>query len=229
MTPFAEAFLFQLPLVCRILLAGFLGSLLGYERQSRHKLAGIRTHVIISVAAALMTILSKYGFHGVLGEFVRVDPSRVASSVVAAIGFIGSGVIYFKNNRVIGLTTSAGIWATVGIGMSIGAGMYLLGLATTLIILLVELFLGRKGALADNSAGDRHLQIEFSSMEDEGDALAEVTHILKESDCIISQISVTRKNEGVSFTSMVSISPQTDIGSLTCALSSVPRVKKVTL
>ncbi|WP_349769273.1 MgtC/SapB family protein, partial [Hungatella sp. SL.1.14] len=65
-----------------------------------------------------------------LGEYIKLDPSRVAAGVVTAIGFIGSGVILFKNNRVSGLTTSAGIWATVGVGMPEGAGMYLIGVIT---------------------------------------------------------------------------------------------------
>ena len=78
-----------------------------------NKAAGSKTHVIVAVSSALMIIISKYGFYDVLGEYIKLDPSRVAAGVVTAIGFIGSGVILFKNNRVSGLTTSAGIWATV--------------------------------------------------------------------------------------------------------------------
>ena len=67
----------------------------------------------------MMMIISKYGFGDVLNEYVKLDPSRVAAGVVTAIGFIGSGIIIFRNNSVNGITTSAGIWATVGVGMSL--------------------------------------------------------------------------------------------------------------
>ena len=106
--------------VARLLGAAVCGGLIGYERQSRKKTAGVRTHVIISVAAATMMIISKYGFNDVLGEYVRLDPSRVAAGIVTAVGFIGSGIIFFRNNNVSGITTSAGIWATVGVGMAMG-------------------------------------------------------------------------------------------------------------
>lgn len=141
-------FLHQMELMLRIVLSGFCGGIIGYERESRKKEAGIRTHVIVAVSAALMMILSKYGFDDVLGEYVRLDPSRVAAGVVTAIGFLGSGVIFARNHNVSGLTTSAGIWATLGIGMSIGAGMYLIGITVAVIVIFVEIFLGRSGIMA---------------------------------------------------------------------------------
>lgn len=143
-----EAFLYQMEHLFRILLSGLCGGMIGYERESRKKGAGLRTHVIVSVSAALMMILSKYGFQDVLGEYVRLDPSRVAAGVVTAIGFLGSGVIFARNHNVSGVTTSAGIWATLGVGMSIGAGMYLIGISVALIVIMVEVFLGRSGKLA---------------------------------------------------------------------------------
>ena len=135
----------QLIYVLRLVSAALCGGLIGYERQSRKKTAGTRTHVIIAVAAAAMMIISKYGFNDVLGDYVKLDPSRVAAGIVTAVGFIGSGIIIFRNNNVNGITTSAGIWATVGVGMAMGAGMYVLGAVSTMIVMIVELFLGRKG------------------------------------------------------------------------------------
>lgn len=135
-------------LLFRIVLSGFCGGIIGYERESRKKEAGLRTHVIVAVSAALMIVISKYGFDDVLGDYVRLDPSRIAAGVVTAIGFLGSGVIFARNHNVSGLTTSAGIWATLGVGMSIGAGMYLIGITTSIIVIFVEVFLGRRGKLA---------------------------------------------------------------------------------
>jgi putative Mg2+ transporter-C (MgtC) family protein len=128
----------------RILLSGVCGCAIGYERQQKQKMAGTKTHVIVAIASALMMIISKYGFYDVLGDSIKLDPSRVAAGLVTAIGFIGSGVIFVRNKAVSGVTTSAGIWATVGVGMAMGSGMYLIGVITTVMILLVEIFLGRK-------------------------------------------------------------------------------------
>ena len=85
-----------------------------------------------------MMILSKYAFYDVLSDTIRLDPSRIAAGVVTAIGFLGASVIFTRNMNVSGLTTAAGIWATVGIGMAFGAGMYIMGVASTLIILLMQ-------------------------------------------------------------------------------------------
>ncbi len=92
----------QLEWIVRILLAGACGGMIGYERESRKKSAGLRTHVIVAVSSALMTVLSKYGFQDVVGEFVRVDPARIAAGTVAAIGFLGSGIIFSRDKNVSG-------------------------------------------------------------------------------------------------------------------------------
>ena len=135
----------QLIFLARILLAVGCGAIIGYERESRFKTAGIRTHVIVSLAAALMMVVSKYGFFDVIAlDSVNLDPSRIAAGIVTAIGFLGAGVIFVRNQTVSGLTTAAGIWATVGVGMAIGAGMYLLGIAATLLMLVIQFLLHKK-------------------------------------------------------------------------------------
>lgn len=140
-----EMILPTLLLSLRVVISAFCGALIGLERERRFKNAGIRTHVIVCLSSALMVIVSKYGFLDVLSTpGTQVDPSRVAASIVSAIGFLGAGVIYFKKETTIGLTTSAGLWATVGIGLTIGAGMILLGLISTFFILLVQWFLHKR-------------------------------------------------------------------------------------
>ena len=129
----------------RIVVAALCGAAIGFERKSRLKSAGIRTHMIVASTAALMIILSKYGFSDVLTlESVKLDPSRIASGIVPAVGFLGTGVIFIHRKEIVGLTTAAGIWATVGIGMAIGAGMYVVGIATTGFILLAQYALHRQ-------------------------------------------------------------------------------------
>ena len=128
----------------RIIVAAMCGAAIGYERQNKLKTAGIRTHIIVSIASSLMMIISKYGFFDVINiEGMEVDPSRIAAGVFTAIGFLGAGIIFVHNQTVSGLTTAAGIWATVGIGMAVGSGMYLVGIITGILVIISQLILHR--------------------------------------------------------------------------------------
>lgn len=135
----------ELEFLLRIILAGICGGLIGYERNSRSKEAGIRTHLIVSLASALIMVVSKYGFSDVLAlEGVALDPSRVAAQIVSGVGFLGAGMIFVRGYTVSGLTTAAGVWATAGIGMAIGSGLYLLGVASAIFILLMQILMHQK-------------------------------------------------------------------------------------
>ena len=123
--------------VIRLLVAGILGTIIGLDREYRAKEAGYRTHFLVSLGSALIMIVSQYGFQEIIKESsVTLDPSRVAAQVVSGIGFIGAGTIIFQKQLVRGLTTAAGIWATSGIGLAIGAGMYWLGISATILTLI---------------------------------------------------------------------------------------------
>ena len=125
-----------LDFIIRLLAASAAGALIGVERRYRAKGAGIGTHVLVSIGAALFMIVSEYGFSA--GK--SFDVSRVAAGVVSGIGFLGGGIILKQQNRVSGLTTAAGLWVTAAMGMAIGGGMYVLGGATVAIVLVwVEL------------------------------------------------------------------------------------------
>ncbi len=137
----------QLQFVFRILLAGICGMIIGLERKNRSKEAGIRTHFVVACGAALMMVVSKYAFFDVIskgiyeGVEVRLDPSRIASTIASGIGFLGAGMIFVHRNTITGLTTAAGIWATSGVGMAIGAGLYSIGICATVLILLAQIIL----------------------------------------------------------------------------------------
>ena len=135
-----SSFEFQMVCAVRLILASCCGLCIGIERTNRLKDAGIRTHLIVCMGAALMMLVSKYGFFDVspLTEFFKADVSRVASSVVSGVGFLGAGIIFERNRSVTGLTTAAGIWTTAGIGMAMGAGMYLIAVAGTIIIITAQ-------------------------------------------------------------------------------------------
>ena len=137
----------QLQFVFRIFLAGICGMIIGLERKNRSKEAGIRTHFVVACGAALMMVVSKYAFFDVIskgvyeGVEVRLDPSRIASTIASGIGFLGAGMIFVHRNTITGLTTAAGIWATSGVGMAIGAGLYSIGICATVIILFAQILL----------------------------------------------------------------------------------------
>ena len=136
--------LLQLEFIGRLILAGICGGLIGYERKNRLKEAGIRTHLIVALASALMMIISKYGFNDILSaSHIGLDPSRVAAGIVTGVGFLGAGMIFVRRQAISGLTTAAGIWATVGVGMAIGGGLYIIGIAATVIIIIIQILLHR--------------------------------------------------------------------------------------
>lgn len=166
----------------RILLAGVCGAFIGYERKSRMKEAGIRTHFVVAVGSALMVLISKYGFEDVIGKSgVGLDPSRIAAQVVSGVGFLGAGMIFMQRQTVKGLTTAAGIWSTAGIGMAIGADLYIVGVGTTIIILIAQKLFHSKINLLDTPKTEQlsiHLNNELGAMD-------YVLNFLKERDITV--------------------------------------------
>lgn len=130
-------------ILIRLLVGAVCGAIIGIERERKEWAAGMRTHMMVSVGATLYMIVSSYGFNEVLAnDKVMLDPSRVAAQVVTGIGFLGAGTIIFLRQGVIrGLTTASGLWTVAGIGLAIGGGMYVAGIATTLIALIILWFL----------------------------------------------------------------------------------------
>lgn len=130
----------------RLLVACLCGGVIGIERTRRNKGAGIKTHMLVAVGAALFVIISKYGFQDITFiEGTRVDVSRVAASVTAGVGFLGAGIIFLRGNFVHGLTTAASIWVTSAIGSALGVGMYLLGIVSTVVIVISQIILHKHG------------------------------------------------------------------------------------
>ena len=137
----SESVVNNLEFIFRIFVAGICTALIGYERENRGKGAGIKTHIIVGITSALIMIISKYAFLDVSNEFIKADASRIASNIIPGIGFIGAGVIFVQRKKISGLTTAAGILVTSAIGMSLGAGMYFIGIVTTIVVMLIQLIL----------------------------------------------------------------------------------------
>ncbi|NBH81333.1 Mg2+ transporter-C, MgtC family protein [bacterium C-53] len=133
----------QMLFFVRIAVSCVCGAVIGVERQQRIKVAGTRTHMMIALASTLMMIVSKYGFMDVVVlEGVSVDASRVAASIITGVGILAGGIIITgKQGYVSGITTAAGIGVTIGIGMAVGSGMYMLGIGTTIFVVVVQMFL----------------------------------------------------------------------------------------
>jgi putative Mg2+ transporter-C (MgtC) family protein len=124
-------------LFLRILLAAGLGAAVGLERELSDQPAGFRTHILVSLGAALFTIAGAYGVAALTGEpSTRFDPTRVAAQVVTGIGFLGAGAIIQQGVNVRGLTTAASLWVTAAIGLAVGIGYYQAAVATTVISIL---------------------------------------------------------------------------------------------
>lgn len=145
--------------ILRLAVAAVLGGIIGLDREYRAKEAGLRTHFLVALGSALFMIVSMYGF----GEGAFGDPGRVAAQVVTGIGFIGAGSIMIHKQFVRGLTTASGLWATAGIGLAIGGGMYWVGIAAMLLTLAgLEL-----STLIFKSVGIHTSLLIFSTSDDE--------------------------------------------------------------
>ena len=140
--------------ILRLALSALFGGVIGLEREIRLKVAGIRTHLIVSFASCMMMLVSKYGFFDMLQfaaengyDTMKLDPSRISAGLVTAIGFLGAGTIFARPKGDTGLTTAAGLWATVGVGMTTGAGMYAISLFGVVFIVIIQASLHRDHAL----------------------------------------------------------------------------------
>lgn len=123
-------------LITRLLLAAGLGGAIGFERERAHKVAGLRTHSIVAMGAALLSIISIYGFEG-MAQGLSFDPARIISNIIVGIGFIGGGAILRQGPRIMGTTTAATLWLVAAIGIAAGIGFTYAALAGAAIGYLV--------------------------------------------------------------------------------------------
>jgi putative Mg2+ transporter-C (MgtC) family protein len=165
----------------RLLFACFCGGIIGLERSLRRKDAGIKTHIILALGAALFMVVSQYGFGDLsLSPDFRADASRIASNIVTGVSFLCAGVIFVRGASVKGLTTATGIWTCAGIGMAAGAGMYVITFFATCLILIIQLVLAGPSAKIET-----HYSVEIELALPSKVPVAEV----------ISQISSITKSE----------------------------------
>ncbi len=190
----------------RILAAAGCGAIIGVERSRRLKEAGVRTHLLVCCAAALMIIISKYGFADMGTEggptyfgTRGADPARIAAQVVSGISFLCAGVIFKQGSVIKGLTTAAGLWATAGVGLALGAGMYPMGIFATFLVLLVQIIMHRFPVFNDHYQNN-HIQITVNDDADFRRALSKQLDIWQAQ---VIESSVSRNQDGTTSYTMI--------------------------
>ena len=191
----------------RIILSCVCGAVIGLERSRRLKEAGVRTHLLVSCAAAMIMIISKYGFSdlpmtekaaafGVRGA----DPARIAAQVVSGISFLCAGVIFKQGSVIKGLTTAAGMWATTGVGLAFGAGMYLLGIFSAVLIVFIQFVTHRLPIINDQYQNNR---IEIVVKDDNNTFQSMLTEQLKIWQAQVEESDISHNKDGTTTYTMV--------------------------
>ena len=216
-------------ILLRLGVALVLGAVVGFERESREHAAGMRTVALVALGSCLFTLVSAFGFLEFLNTpHIQVDPTRIASYVVAGIGFLGAGSIFFsrEKERVKGLTTAATIWLIAAIGMACGAGLLLIAVVTTILALfvLIALRFVERILLPRQSAALQHLHIETVSLE---------SHLIGQVYETLAQAGITpetleiRTEEQKTLTVLCRIPETTTVAQIISELQALPEVHAV--
>lgn len=175
-----------LSITVRMLLAVACGGIIGIEREYKRRPAGFRTHILICLGAAMTTLTSQYLY---LHMHYFTDMARLGAQVVAGIGFIGAGtIIVTRRQRVKGLTTAAGLWASAIIGLALGGGFYEGGIFATLLILAAELFFSKLEYRMLDHAPEINLYMEYTNKN----CLEAVLRLFRELNLKILNLEITR-------------------------------------
>lgn len=167
-------------ILIRLILAAFIGGLIGIEREASNRPAGFRTHILVSVGSTLMMLVS------INGATNGGDSTRIAAQVVSGIGFLGAGTILRNGNTIKGLTTAASLWVCAGIGLAIGQGFYFAGIITTLIAFLSLMYLGK---LEKTILSDVYNQLTIVGRERNG-LIGDIGTILGRNNITIKNIDI---------------------------------------
>ena len=219
-----------LTILLRLGLAVFLGALIGFERESREHAAGMRTNALVSLGSCLFTIISAFGFLDFISTpHVQIDPTRIASYIVAGIGFLGAGSIFLSQdkNRVKGLTTAATVWLVAAIGMACGAGLFAVAVVATALglIVLIVLRLLERLVLPRQTATTQHLQIEAASMA--GQLIGQVYDTLMHVDIHIKTLDLRSEQEGEVLQIICTIPDTATLAKVVDQLRALPGVRTV--
>ena len=216
--------------VLRLIIAAGLCGLIGFEREARDQAAGLRTHIILGVGAALFTLVSAYGF----GEFrasgpdASIDPTRIAAQIVSGVGFLGAGAILRYGNDVRGVTTAATLWTAAAIGTAVGAGYLFGAVSATAIVLLTLLALRmlRRKITSRLSTNVAMMEISFG---DRGDSGPRALEMLDRHGIHVRNMDVELEGERARYSISVRIPARHRIQDTLREISNLPGVERLTL
>jgi putative Mg2+ transporter-C (MgtC) family protein len=213
--------------VLRLLIAAGLCGLIGFEREARDQAAGLRTHIILGVGAALFTLISAYGF----GEFrgtTNFDPTRIAAQIVSGVGFLGAGAILRYGNDVRGVTTAATLWTVAAIGTAVGAG-YLFGAVSATAIVLLALLVLRALRRTIASRLRNSVALMEISFKDGGDDAPRALETLERHGIHVRNMDVEFEGQRARYSISVRIPAQHGVQSTLREISELPGVELLSL
>lgn len=212
-------------ILARLALGSFCGAIIGLERERKEWAAGMRTHMLVALGSTLFMIVSMHGFSDVSGEEnFSLDPSRVAAQVVSGIGFLGAGTIIFLRQGIVrGLTTASGLWTVAGIGLAIGAGMYIAGIASTVIALVILWVLQPVEALVYGRGRNKLLTLVLRNPKDSGRIIEQVMERLR-----VKSISM-EENENGETCLLFRSNQSAEMKKITQLMTQLPEIKRLNL
>jgi putative Mg2+ transporter-C (MgtC) family protein len=135
---------YQIQIIFQLFLAAILGGIIGIEREKKGKSAGFQTYSLVTLGACVFAISALNLFDLYSGKIgIDFDPSRIILAVATGIGFIGAGVIFYRDSRIEGITTAAGLWCASGIGVAVGCGLYSIAIASTILVIIIFIIFGK--------------------------------------------------------------------------------------
>lgn len=215
----------EMEIIIRIILSGILGGLIGLERESLNKSAGFRTHILVCVGSALIMLVSQDIYYMYQSK-TTMDPARIAAQVVSGIGFLGAGTIMREGATVKGLTTAATLWVVAGVGLAVGAGSYFAALATTGVVFLTLIYLGKVEKLMTGMA---HVNVLVVTAENRPGQLGKVAAFLGEYKILIHNIQMRQLagNDKVMFEIDIKKPAGVEINQILFELADLPGVHQV--
>lgn len=177
----------ELEVVLRLIISAIIGGLVGLERELNNRPAGLRTHILVIVGSALVMLVSKYGF----GETSNADPGRLAAQVISGIGFLGAGTIIMQGNIVHGLTTAASLWTSACIGLAIGAGYYIGGIASAIIVMFTLIIL----RFFENSVFQKRYRVLNVVASERPGLIGEIGNTFARHNIIIKHVNIRPKKK----------------------------------
>jgi putative Mg2+ transporter-C (MgtC) family protein len=186
-------------ILLRLVVAIVLGSLVGLEREIHEHSAGMRTIALVTLGCALFTIVSAYGFLELVGTLhLTLDPTRIASYIVAGIGFLGAGTIFMsrEGEQIKGLTTAATIWVMAAIGITCGAGLLVEAIVTTALVMLVLVVFRsvERLILPKDQENRQHIQLETAEVK--GQLIADIYETCSTSHVLIEKLRINTTPDG---------------------------------